>query len=118
MSRKGRRIYILCEGKTEENAVRYFIRPQWNKIDDLISVALDYKTIKAKDIHKQTKLLLENQDCDAVFILFDLYGFAQELKGNDYKEKREYIIHKLKSESDYSQFFFPHFAVHEILLVC
>lgn len=111
---KGKRIYILCEGDTEENAIRYFIRPQWDKIDDLKSIALDYKTIKPKDIHKQTKLLIENNDCNVVFILFDLYGFQQELKGNSFKEKRKYIIDKLKTNSEYANLFFPHFAIHEI----
>ena len=114
MSRKGKRIYILCEGDTEENAIKYFIRPQWDKMGELKSVALDSKTIKPKDIHKQTKQLIENGDCDAVFLLFDLYGFPQELKGLDYKEKQEYIVQKLKTESNYHDLFFPHLAVHEI----
>ena len=39
----GRQIWILCEGKTEENAINYFIKKQWEN-DGLKSVGLSAKS--------------------------------------------------------------------------
>lgn len=120
-----RLILILCEGTSEENAIQYFIERNWN----ITGVGL--KTIQScpGKIVLDAKRALELNYASSVFSLFDLYGFYPYLRYKpEYKKKisslskkesidftvlyyKEYLLDQI---GEYSKYFFPHFAVHEI----
>jgi hypothetical protein len=72
------RIVVLCEGDTEELAVRHFIAPQWNS-EGLGSVGLQPRNLngKTQNVGKFASLYLDEQEVLAVFTLVDLQGTTQ-----------------------------------------
>jgi hypothetical protein len=71
-------IVVLCEGKTEELAVRHFIARQWHA-DNLGSVGLKRIDLDGKlgNVGKFAELYLDEQDVLAVFTLVDLQGMTR-----------------------------------------
>ena len=72
---KGRRIVLLCEGDTEELAVKHFVTRQWQG-DGLGSIGLHSVNLSGKlqDAPVKTHLYLDETDVLAVFALIDLHG--------------------------------------------
>lgn len=126
MSRRGgKTIYILCEGSTEENAVNLFIKKHW----DVSSVGLKAVQTTADDIIEDADIAIDNGDAQAVFSLFDLYGFKHELRDSQGFKKDylalttrkdqikfcvDYYRRHLKEQVSNKEEFHPHFSIHEI----
>jgi len=75
--KRGRRIVVLCEGKTEERAVRLFVARQWAE-DGLSAVGLDRVDLRGHLDKAATfaRNYLDEPDVLAVFTLVDLYGMT------------------------------------------
>ena len=75
--KRGRRIVILCEGKTEDLAIRFFILKQWAK-DGLSSVGLDRVNLRGHldKVAPYARNYLDDPEVLAVFTLVDLYGMT------------------------------------------
>jgi hypothetical protein len=76
-AKRGRRIVVLFEGKTEERAVRFFVARQWT-VDGLSSVGLDRVDLRG---HLDRVALFARNYLDepyvlAVFTVIDLYGMT------------------------------------------
>ena len=112
------RIVVLCEGDTEELAVRYFIARQW-KSDGLESVGL--KTIdlsgKPQNVGKFATLYLDDEDVLAVFTLIDLQGNNQVVHQpeDDLETKVQRVQHWLRAQASHAraQRLVPHVCVHQ-----
>ncbi len=119
MRGNAKKIIVLCEGKTEQKAVKHFIEPQWKK-DGLGSIALVTKNLNAKmenvfdrvPIHRNEPAVL------AVFTLIDLYGMnrVKHKSGSTVREKVEVVRMWLSDnlDTDLPGFFHPHVSVHEV----
>ena len=72
---QGRRIVILCEGDTEEIAVKHFIRRQWDA-EGLRAIGLHPINIggKLEDVFAYVPRYRRDPQVIAVFTLVDLYG--------------------------------------------
>ena len=86
------RIIVLCEGDTEELAVRYFIARQWQS-DGLGSVALKPIDLRGKsqNVGKFATLYLDEPGVLAVFTLVDLQGNNQVLHQPNPTSTRKFI---------------------------
>jgi hypothetical protein len=113
------RIVVLCEGDTEELAVRHFIAPQW-KSEGLGSVGLQPRNLNGKpqNAGKFARLYLDEREVLAVFTLVDLQGTIQVVHkrqdGLDAKVQR--VRAWLRGQVTHSRAsqFFPHVCVHQI----
>lgn len=114
----GRRIVILCEGDTEELAVRHFVARQW-KADGLNSVGLHHVNLhgRLQDIGIKTSLFLDENGVLAVFTLIDLCGMdrVQHPPTDKLEAKVERVRDSLRTQPRRSTSgrFFPHVSVHE-----
>jgi len=72
---QGRRIIILCEGDTEEIALRHFIRRQW-ETDGLRTIGLHPINLNGKleEVFSYVPRYRLDSQVIAVFTLIDLYG--------------------------------------------
>ena len=131
MSRTGKQIVILCEGDTEEFAVKLFIRRQWEAQDDKDAKPpkpvgylkpIGFKTVNLdahlEDIFKFVPEYRKNQKVLAVFTLIDLYGTEQVKHGakDDLAQKVENVKKWLRDGcgEDGEGFFYPHVSVHDL----
>jgi len=112
-------IIVLCEGKTEKRAVKYFIGPQWEK-HGLGSIALVTKNLRAKleDVFKRVPIHRNEPGVLAVFTLIDLYGMnrVRHKPDSTLEQKVEAVRAWLRDDfdNDLQAFFHPHIAVHEL----
>ncbi|MGO8792139.1 MAG: DUF4276 family protein [Terriglobia bacterium] len=112
------RIVVLCEGDTEELAVRHFIVPQWNS-EGLRSVGLKCINLNGK-IEKLGKFAsghLDDQEVLAVFTLVDLQGMTkvshqlQDSLETKIQRVRNWLnaqVHRARANR-----FYPHLCVHQ-----
>ena len=112
------RIIVLCEGDTEELAVRYFIARQWQS-DGLGSVGLDRIILNGKpqNASKFAVRYLDNQEVLAVFTLLDLQGNSQVLHqpNDNFDAKVRRVREWLRGQVEHprANHFFPHVCVHQ-----
>ncbi len=112
------KIIILCEGDTEELAIRHFVSRQW-QAEGLTSVGLQNINLRGRlqDIVTKAPLFLDDDDNLAVFTLIDLYGMDRvNHNANDGPEvKVNRVRGWLKNQVSHrrSNSFFPHVSVHE-----
>ncbi len=117
--RGGRRIAILCEGDTEELAIRHFVLRQW-KSEGLMSVGIDISNLKGhlESVKKKASLYLSQQQYKAVFTLVDLHEMNRVRHNTgdslDTKVKRVKSWLTQGLPEDFIEFFHPHVSVHEI----
>jgi hypothetical protein len=119
-ARRGRRIVVLCEGKTEERAIRLFVARQW-AADGLSAVGLARVDLRGHldKIATFARIHLDEPEVLAVFTLVDLYGMTLAThppKDNlDIKVRRvqDWLrsqLGQLKRAPDFR----PHVSVHEV----
>jgi hypothetical protein len=112
------RIVVLCEGHTEELAVRYFIARQWQS-DGLESVALKPINLRGKpqDVGESATRYLGEPDVLAVFTLVDLQGNNQIVHEpqDSLEVKVQRVQDWLRAQVTHARAdqFFPHICVHE-----
>ncbi len=117
--RNGKRIVVLCEGDTEELAVKHFILRQW-RTDGFHTGGIQTINLSGKLQHVPLKaqLLLEEPEVLAVFTLVDLAGMHQVRHSSDdnldakVRRVKEWLGHQL--DHPRKNDFFPHVCVHEI----
>jgi len=116
---RGTRIVLLCEGDSEEIAVKHFLRPQLDAVG-LKAIGLRPINLNAKieDIFAMTPRFRRDRDVFAVFTLIDLYGLnrapspANATVGEKVEAARAWLR---KGASDVDpDFFHPHLAVHDL----
>jgi len=116
---QGRRIVILCEGDTEEIAIKYFIRRQW-EADNLRAIGLHPINLNGKleDVFAYVPRYRRDSQVIAVFTLIDLYGMNRVQHGlqDGLADKVARVKTWLRNdfEADYGDFFYPHVSVHEV----
>lgn len=109
---------MLCEGDTEELAVKHFIARQWQN-DGLNSIGLHSVNLNAKlqDVSVKTRLYLEEANVLAVFTLIDLYGMdrVEHGSGDELNAKVERVRDWFRSKVEHARKndFHPHVCVHE-----
>lgn len=109
---------MLCEGDTEELAVRYFLARQWKSEGlesvGLKSIKLDGKVEKAG---KFTNGHLDDQDVLAVFTLIDLQGMTRitHQRHDSLELKIAHVRDWLRSQVNHARAneFFPYVCVHQ-----
>lgn len=112
------RIVVLCEGDTEELAVRHFVARQW-KSDGLGSVGLHRISLdgKLQNVGKFADHYLDEQDVLAVFALIDLQGMTRvDHQPQDSLEiKIQRVRNWLSAQVNHARAknFFPHVCVHQ-----
>jgi uncharacterized protein YeeX (DUF496 family) len=113
-----KRIIILCEGDTEESAVNYFIKPQWQK-DGFREIGLKAVNLNGR-LEKMFSILPKfafNEKYKAIFTLIDLYGSNRVMF--DKFDDLDIKISKMKKwiEDKFDNYVLkrlhPHLAVHE-----
>lgn len=111
-------IVILCEGDTEELAVRYFLHRQW-ATDGLARVGLRRVNLRGRlqDVGVKTRLFLDEPEVLGVFTLIDLYGMDRVQHGSQdsLETKVDRVQRWLREQVSHprSDVFFPHVSVHE-----
>jgi hypothetical protein len=111
-------IVVLCEGNTEELAVRHFIARHW-QADNLGSVGLKRINLhgKLENVGKFAKLYLDEQDVLAVFTLVDLQGMTRvdHPPGDKLEAKIQRVREWLRAQVNHARGaqFFPHICVHQ-----
>ncbi len=116
--RGGKRIIILCEGETEELAVRHFIHRQWcsDALDRVGLQPIDLRS-RLQDVASKGKLFLNDPEILAVFTLIDLHGMdrAKHKESDSLEVKvaniRSWLTDSLKHVR--SSDFYPHICVHQ-----
>ncbi len=115
----GRQIVVLCEGDTEELAVRYFIARQWTA-DGLGSIGLRRDNLRG-DLHAigtRACLYLDEPEILGVFTLVDLSGMnrVQHVAQDDLETKVRRVQSWLRGQVTHARSinFYPHVSVHEI----
>lgn len=109
---------MLCEGNTEELAVRYFIARQW-QADDFGSVGLKRINIRGKleNVGKFATRHLDEKEVLAVFTLVDLQGMTRVVHppGDELDAKIQRVRTWLRAQVNHTRArqFFPHVCVHE-----
>jgi hypothetical protein len=112
------RIVILCEGDTEELAVRHFIARQW-KSDGFGSVGLKPTNLdgKLQNVGKFANLSLDEQDVVAVFALIDLQGMnrVDHQPQDNLERKIQQVRRWLSAQVNHTRAdqFLPHVCVHQ-----
>ena len=109
---------MLCEGDTEELAVRHFIARQWRSAGlgsvGLRSINLDGKSQNAG---KYARLHLDDQEVLAVFTLVDLHGMALVVHQpqDNLEVKIQRVREWLRAQFSHAREsrFFPHICVHQ-----
>ena len=115
----GRRIVLLCEGKTEILAVQQFLRRQWT-VDSLANTALVPIDLRGhlENVSKQVPRHLNDPKVLAVFTLIDLCRFGRlEFSGAEEKPQKVALCAEwLRDRVPVSCHtrFFPHLSVHEV----
>jgi hypothetical protein len=113
------RIVVLCEGDTEDLAVRYFIFRQW-QVDGFGSVGLKRVSLggkpeKAGDFAGR---YLGERAVLAVFTLIDLQGMTRAVHPpqDNLEAKVERVQRWLRAQVTHARAgrFFPHVCVHEV----
>jgi hypothetical protein len=118
--KRGHRIVVLCEGKTEDLAVRHFVARQW-EAEGLASVGLDRRNLRGHfdRVGPFATNYLDEQDVLAVFTLIDLQGMklvshppndeldAKVRRVQDWLRNQ---VHQHARAHD----FFPHVSVHQV----
>lgn len=119
MKPEGKKIVILCEGETQEIAVRHFIWRQW-EADGLRPIGLRPINLRGKleDVFDYVPRYRRESDVLAVFTLIDLYEMKR-VKADVQAELSERVTraqHWLRNNfgADYDNFFYPHASVHEV----
>lgn len=119
MKRAGKKIVILCEGETEEIAVRHFIGRQW-ETDGLRSIGLRPINLRGKleDVFDYVPRYKHESEVVAVFTLIDLYEMRR-VKANLQAELPERVAQAKQWLRDnfggvYNDFFYPHLSIHEV----
>ena len=112
------RIGVLCEGDTEELAVRHFIAPQW-KSEGLGSVGLKSINLDGK-LEKAGKFAggyLDDQEVLAVFTLVDLQGMTKVAHQHEdsLETKIQRVRDWLQAQVNHARAnrFFRHVCVHQ-----
>jgi hypothetical protein len=116
----GRRIVVLCEGKTEERAVRFFVARQW-AIDGLSTIGLDRIDLRGHldRIAPFARNYLDEPNVLAVFTLIDLYGMtlvthpANDELDAKVRRVQDWLRSQL-GQHPRSRHFNPHVSVHEV----
>ncbi len=116
---QGRRIVILCEGDTEEIAVKHFIHRQWDA-EGLRAIGLHPINIggKLEDVFAYVPRYRRDPQVIAVFTLVDLYGMnrvqhdSQDTLADKVARVKAWLRGNLGSV--YTDFFYPHVSVHEV----
>jgi hypothetical protein len=118
--RRKRRIAVLCEGATEELALRHFVTRQWEQ-DGLGSVSLDSRDLRGHldRVGRLACVDLDEPNVLAVFALVDLYGVSlvTHLPNDALHAKVERVRAWLKNQlGDHTRAhdFLPHVSVHEV----
>ncbi len=112
------KIVVLCEGDTEELAVRHFIARQW-VADGLESVGLKSINLDAKfeKLGIFASGYLDDQEVLAVFTLVDLQGMTKV--AHQHEDSLETKIQRvrgwLRAQVNHARAnsFFPHVCVHQ-----
>jgi hypothetical protein len=112
------RIVVVCEGPTEELAVRRFVAKQW-KEDGLASVGLHHRCVPPRQIGRFACASLDKQDVLAVFTLLDLYGMnlVTHPPDDELAAKVDRVRSWLRAQvgaHPRAEDFFPHVSVHEV----
>lgn len=118
-SRKKQEIVILCEGETEEYAIRYFVRRQWEAagLSQMGLRTIDLKG-KLENIAKYARLYTKESQVTAVFTLVDLYG-TKQIKHHPHDDLTQKVA-RAKTwlqqgfSSDVVKRFYPHLSVPEV----
>ncbi|MGH7598363.1 MAG: DUF4276 family protein [bacterium] len=116
---QGRRIIILCEGDTEEIAIKHFIRRQW-EADGLRAIGLHPINLNGKleDVFAYVPRYRRDSLVIAVFTIIDLYGMNRVKHGS--QDSLADKVTRIKTwlrknfEIDTTGFFYPHVSVHEV----
>ena len=114
-----KRIIILCEGDTEENAIRYFVWRQWQK-DGFGEIGLPTINLRAQfeKVSRFTQNNAKKEEVLAVFTLIDLYGMnrVRHSKDDDLPHKVARVQRWLQKglSAKIRQKFHPHVSVHEV----
>ena len=109
---------MVCEGPTEELAVRHFVARQWRE-DGLASVGLHYRCVPLGDVGAFACDTLDKRDVIAVFTLIDLYGMnlVDQPPDDELDAKVERVRSWLRTQIQHhrrAQNFYPHVSVHEV----
>ena len=111
---------ILCEGRTEELAVRHFVARQWREAG-LTSVSLDCRNLSGqpKKVGPYATMYLDEPDVLAVFTLVDLnrMNLVTYARDDELEEKVQRVQGWLRNqvhEHSRARDFFPHVSVHEV----
>jgi len=118
--KRSRRIVVLCEGKTEDLAVRHFVTKQW-KADGFASTALDRADLRGH-LNKVAAFAgnyLDEQNVLAVFTLVDLQGMnlVSHPPNEELDAKVRRVQDWLRNQvhgHDRAADFFPHVSVHQV----
>lgn len=116
--KKGGRIVILCEGETEELAVRHSIARRW-QTEDHQTVGLKAIGLRGRiqDVAVKSRLFLDEQNVLGVFTLVDLYRMdrVDHPVGDSLNTKVQRVRDWLKAQVSHtrSNDFYPHVSVHE-----
>lgn len=112
------RVVVLCEGDTEDLAVRHFISRQWKsdglEFVGLLRISLDGKV---QNVGKFANRYLDDQDVLAVFTLIDLQGMSRvdHKLQDDLETKIQRVRNWLSAQVNHPRAnqFFPHVCVHQ-----
>jgi hypothetical protein len=111
---------VLCEGKTEERAVRFFVARQW-ALDGLSAVGLNRVDLRGHldKVATFARNKLDEPQVLAVFTLVDLYGMTlvTHSPNDDLDAKVRRIQNWLRSQLGQhvrTRDFIPHVSVHEV----
>ena len=109
---------MVCEGPTEELAVRHFLARQWEK-DGLASVGLHHRCVPLRKVGPFACDTLDRPGVLAVFTLIDLYGMnlVAHPPDDELDVKVERVRSWLRTQVHHhprAGDFFPHVSVHEV----
>jgi hypothetical protein len=118
--KRGRRIVVLCEGKTEERAIRFFVARQW-ALDGLSAVGLDRVDLRGHldKVAPFARNHLDEPEVLAVFTLIDLYGMTSVTHpaNDELDAKVQRVQNWLRDrlgQHKRADYFVPHVSVHEV----
>lgn len=117
--RKSKKIVVLCEGDSEENAINYFIKKQW-EADFLDEVGLHTVNLRGhfEKVASKANLYLLDQKVIAVFTLIDLHEFKRVRlpHSRSLNERataaRQWLSNGVKN--NLKSRFHPHLSVYEV----
>lgn len=115
---RGQRIVILCEGDTEELAVRHFIARQWI-YEGRSAVGLHTINLRGRlqDVAIKATMFLDEPDVLGVFTLIDLYGMdrVSHQQDDELDQKIQRVTAWLANGLHHPRAaaFFPKLSVHD-----